>query len=527
MDLSKYEEIFRRESERYLSELDDLLSEVEAALSDPGLWGEIHGKVHSIKGMARALSLESISGLCHHVESWCKAFQNKEAQADPDSFATVEEGVELLKLLVSRKGEVESADTQQWHSRMTVRLEAGPGGGGGETVGEEEGRSARRPVQVKRIDEVRVRYSLIEELLGLGQEIQMLEKSIPPLAEDETLVGIKGWIDQAMALMKTFFFRLSHLRLMPIEDFMALFTHAVQRMARDAGKQVSLAVDGGEIQADVTLLERLREPLIHLLRNSIAHGIESPEERRAAGKPEAGKIRVAASAFKERLQLTIGDDGRGIDPGPIRTFLEEDRKMDPEAVASMPESEVLRTILEPDYSSMETTTDIAGRGVGMSVVAQAVEHMGGSLQIRSEMGKGSEFVVSMPLSLSIIHAITFKIGKYTLSIPTSAVAAIRRTAEAAEEEIERAVNLKRYLDPSKTPDSVFFHLIDLKREPEDAAKTAECLLADAIVGNRPLMVMPIGEPLSRVGLYSGIGVLENGDLSMVIDPRQLAGLRRP
>ncbi len=522
MDLSKYEEIFRSESERYLSQLDELVSRADSALADAGIWSEIHGKIHSIKGMARALSLDAISGFCHHVESWCKAFQSGQAAADRTGLETVEEAVELLKLLVARKGEVASPDTQQWYSKMTARLEKGPAAAGSR----EPDRPARRPVRVKPIDEVRVRYSLIEELLGLGQEIQMLEKTIPPLPDDDTMAGIKGWIDQAMALMRTFFFRLSHLRLMPIEDFMALFTHAIKRIARDADRKVALEVAGGEIQADVTLLERLREPLIHLLRNCIAHGIESPQERITAGKPETGRIRVAASTVKERLRLEISDDGKGIDPGPIRTFLGRNRKMTPEQIDAMSEGEVLRTILEPDYSSMKTTTDIAGRGVGMSVVAQAVEHMGGSLGIRSKTGGGSTFIISMPLSLSIIYAVTFRIGPYVMSIPTSAVASIRTAAEASEEQIAAAVDLKQYLESQDRRERVFTHLIGLKPGQRGNGGGVSGILTDDIVGNRPLMVMPIREPLSQVGLYAGVGVLENGDLSMVVDPAQLKKLRQ-
>ncbi len=525
MDLAKYEEIFRRESDRYLGELEEMMREAQDGSGARPCWEEMHGKIHSIKGMARALSRGKISDLCHRLEAWCKALQDGMDEDPRSALDTLEEGIELLKLLVAREGDLDSPQLQQDYSQLVARLETPPSGRG--PTGAVAAPGVRpRSVFVKSIDEVRVRYTLIEELLGLGQEIQMLEKTVPPIPEDETLLGVQNWIDDAMALMKTFFFRLSHLRLMAIEDFMALFTHAIHQLSRECEKKVQLEVTGGEIQADAALLERLREPLIHLIRNCIAHGIESPEERIAAGKPERGTIRVAAAAFKERLQLTIADDGRGIDPAPIREFLANKRRHTQARIDAMGEEELLRTILQPDYSSMKETTDIAGRGVGMSVVSQAIQHIGGSLGIRSETGKGTAFEISMPLSLSIIHAITFCVGPYTFSVPTSEVSSVYRTADMTESDARAEIDLKRFFSEGAPPEKSL-HLIALK-EPGAARALSTpipCgILADRIVGNRPLMVMPIGDPLSRVGLYSGIGVMENGDISMLLDPAQLTAL---
>ncbi|MCF8079822.1 MAG: Hpt domain-containing protein [Desulfobacterales bacterium] len=522
MDLSKYEEIFHRESGRYLSELEDLLIRLKVTPEESGLWAEVHGKVHSIKGMARALSLEQISVLCHRVENWCKEFQSGTGGEAGHNLDTVEEAVDLLKLLVARRGEVESADTRQWYSRVTELLEAGPATTAG-SEGKAQKGSLPRAVAVKPIDEVRVKYTLIEELLGLGQEIQMLEKNRPSLPHDETMVEVQNWTDQAMALMKNFFFRLSQLRLMPVEDFMSMFTHALHRFSTDSGKKAKMDIVGGDVQADVTLLERLREPFLHLLRNCIAHGIEGPEERRAAGKPEEGSICVEAAAFKERLHLKISDDGRGIDPEPIRRFLKDKRKMDEQEIAGLTEEDLFRTISRPDYTTMKEATDIAGRGVGMSVVSQAIEHLGGKLNIRSEPGKGTTFDIFLPLSLSIIHAITFRSGPFTFSVPTSEVASIKRAGEMVQENGKGVVDLAGFIARTKIPAMPGSHIIELKTDAMKAegGNAPTGILAGGIVGNRPLMVMPITEPLSKVGLYSGIGIQENGDVSLVLDVGQL------
>lgn len=527
MDITKYEKIFSEESEKYLKGLVTLLIQVEKDLGRDELWGEIHGKVHSIKGMSRALSLDKITHLSHSIENWCKQFQEGVKSPTPDTVQLILDGAELLRLLVAKKGNIDSPENQKWYDTLISRFEKDPEEMPKESPPGETSRSSI-PSFPERIDQVRVKYPLIEELLGFSQEILLLENRLPPLPKGSP--GLKNWIDHYTSMLKALYFRLAGLRLMSVGDFAELFVKSIRNLAKQYNKQVAGEVIGGEVQADIALLERLREPFIHLLRNSIVHGIEPPEERIRAGKKAEGKITLEASSERDSLVIKITDDGRGIDRSAITKYLKGKRSLTDKEIVEMPEEAFLNTILSTDFSSAYETSDMAGRGIGMSVVTQAIEYLGGSMTIRSEPSKGTEFVFRLPLYLSVIYALSFKIGKYALSIPTIYVESIDRResilpegddsffdlrgllgVEARNEKLSYVLNLSYPEDP---------HAFPPREGPGNNGHIH--LEADSIIGNRPIMVMPVGELVARAGVFSGVGIMENGDLSILFDMQSLS-----
>jgi two-component system chemotaxis sensor kinase CheA len=266
MDLQKYQKIFSQESDKYLRELDRLLIRVEKDLSNLELWADIHGKIHSIKGMARALSIDKITVLGHAMENWCKQFQEGARDATSDNVQLIFQGGDLLRLLVARMGDIGSADDQRWYDNTISQLRKGP-----EAISDEADRkkplSRNADSYVERMDYVRVKYSLIEELLGLSQEIMLLEKSFPPLSLEQISYGLKNWIDDYTSMLKGLHFRLAQLRLVSVADFADIFVKTIRNLGKENNKVVKFDVIGGELEADITLLERLREPALRALRN--------------------------------------------------------------------------------------------------------------------------------------------------------------------------------------------------------------------------------------------------------------------
>lgn len=518
MDISKYQKIFTKESNKYLKELDDLLIRVEKDILNSDLWREIYGKIHSIKGMARALSLEKITELGHSMEDWCKAFQDGSVQATPPAIQLLFHGIELLSLLVSKMGDISSAEDQRWYNTLISQLQKSPEDFSPRDLPEKVLPSITESFPGM-IDYVRVKYSLIEELLGLSQEIMLLEKSIPPLLYKQISAGVKHWIDDYTSRLKGLHFRLAQLRLMSVGDFADLFVKTIRNLAKENGKEVGFEVIGGEIQADITLLDRLREPLIHILRNAISHGIEPPDERARLGKDIEGKIILEARRERDSLILKISDDGRGISRSAIMTYLKKKRSLNDEQISRMSEEEIFDSILNPDFSSASETTDMSGRGIGMNVVAQAIAFLGGTFKIRSEPSKGTAFILRLPVSLSIIHAITFKIGEYTLSIPTSYVESIDREEEISTDG-EHFYDLRGLLGVNSNIGK-FSHIIKIQSPGQKYGKGVEKpgvgMVVDSIVGNKPMMIMPIGEILAKAKLFSGVGIMENGDISILLD----------
>ena len=263
---------------------------------------------------------------------------------------------------------------------------------------------------------------------------------------------------------------------------------------------------------------------MHLLRNSIAHGIEPPDERVKGGKNQEGKIVLEADKRGDSLILKVSDDGRGIDRTAITKYLKNKIPMSDEEISRMPDDEFFNAILSVDFSSTHGTTQLAGRGIGMDVIARAIGYLNGSMTIHSEPSKGTQFVIRLPLSLSIVYAIVFQLGEYILSIPTSNVASIERTEAISSEESGAFYDLGDRLGidaQTRKPTRI----LKLRQPPgingATAGETPVRFAVDAIIGNMPLMVMPLGELLARAGSFAGVGIMENGDISILLDMDKL------
>ncbi len=272
-------------------------------------------------------------------------------------------------------------------------------------------------------------------------------------------------------------------------------------------------------------MNRLREPFMHLMRNFIAHGIENPEGRSRAGKNPEGRILLEAERKGNKLLLKIEDDGRGIDQAAIRRFLRKKRLMKDSEIYGLSENELLKSIFLPGFSTAGETTTLAGRGIGMDVVVRTIENLGGAIEVFSAPSKGTRFVMQFPLFLSIIDAFIFTVGPYTLSIPTTHIEAVE--SAAAPESLKKRDSLeqlKDFLCIEKTADRPS-HIIRLKSPEEVVSPNSDSagmrFAVDSIIGNTPLMAMPVGELLAKAKFFAGVGIMESGEISMLLDTEKL------
>ena len=526
MDLTKYKNIFAQESRKYLEDLDPLLISVEKDCSDRELWKQIHGKIHSIKGMARALSMESISSLCHLMEAWCKQFQQGSCKAGKADVQSLFEGLDVLALLVGSWGVDASPEQKKQREDLMARFEKEPSQDRPQVAMGLENISVHSP---KGIEHVRIAYSVIEELLGHSQEIILLEKSLPMLSEELISSGLKNWIDHCNSMLKGLYLRLAMLRLAPVADFAKLFDKTIRDLARKHGKEAKIEIVGGELLVDIALMNRLKEPFMHLMRNFIAHGIEEPEERSKAGKSKEGKIFLEAERKDNKLLLKMEDDGRGIDQHAIRRFLKEKKSMKEGEISRLSESELLKVIFLPGFTTAREATTLAGRGIGMDVVMRTIENLGGSIEVVSEPYKYTRFIMQFPLFLSVINAFIFTVGPYTLSIPTTRIEAVESVcSNATTEKRASLVPLKDFLCMEQNADDRPSHIIRLKNSADETVSNCDSagmrFAVDSIIGNTPLTTMPVGELLAKTKIFAGVGMMETGEISMLLDVEKLQKL---
>jgi two-component system chemotaxis sensor kinase CheA len=320
------------------------------------------------------------------------------------------------------------------------------------------------------------------------------------------------------------------MRMVPIGQLFRRMTRLVRDLARKSGKQAELDLHGEDVELDRTIVEELHDPLVHMLRNSMDHGLEPPAEREAKGKPAAGRIRLAASHQAGMIVIEISDDGRGLDRNRIFRKAVE-RGLVP-ADAKLSDTEVFHLIFEPGFSTAEQITDVSGRGVGMDVVRKHINKLRGRIDIVSSSGSGTTFLLKVPLTLAIIDGLIVAVGGERFIVP---IFAVREMFRAAPEQVftvegkgEMAMVRGRLLP-----------LVRLSSRLGVAARSGDpceglmivgesgsrvfCLLVDELVGKQEVVIKSLGPAFREARGFAGGAILGDGRVGLILDLAAIAG----
>lgn len=319
-------------------------------------------------------------------------------------------------------------------------------------------------------------------------------------------------------------------RLTPVEPVFRRLQRTGREIAASLGKTVRLVVEGQDVQLDKTIVDGLHEPLLHVLRNALDHGIEAPRERVAAGKPEQGLVRLAAVRRANTVVIEVQDDGGGLDPARIRSAAIKAQLIDARAVAQLTDDEALRLILKPGFSTAVTVTNLSGRGVGMDAVQAAIARLGGSLDLSSRPGEGTTIALTLPLALVLAPLMVVASGGERFAIPLDDIAEI---VQVAAKDVS-AVRLGRAM-PLRGRPIPLLRLADLLDRPAPAAGSALKIVVvrtggdliglevDAIHHRLDAVLQPLGGLLARLPGVAGTVPQGNGQLLLVLDVAELIG----
>jgi chemosensory pili system protein ChpA (sensor histidine kinase/response regulator) len=364
---------------------------------------------------------------------------------------------------------------------------------------------------------------------------QQLSRALSESAND--LVNLQGNLDEITRQYETLLLQQSRVssdlqeglmrtRMVPFDALVPRLRRVLRQAASDTGKQVQLKVDGASGEMDRNVLDRMTAPLEHMLRNSMAHGLELPADRRKAKKAEEGTVRIAVQREGSEVVLKVSDDGRGMDKKAIRAKAIERGLMKPDA--ELTDDELYGLVLETGFSTAETVSRLAGRGVGMDVVYSEIRQLGGTLQIKSEEGKGSEFIIRLPFTLAVTQAVFVKIGETSFAVPIASVQGVGRidrkelakqlstdkpvfTYAGEEYAIHDIGRLIGHL-PAKAQDSLQMPLL-LARSGD--LRTAICI--DQVLGSREIVVKPVGPQVSSVPGIFGATIMGDGRVVVILD----------
>ncbi len=627
---------FLIEAEEILDSLDQDLIELEQNPTDKELLNKIFRGMHTLKGGAGFLNLESIVELAHKLEDIFNKLRNDEMTLDSDKMDIIFEGIDYLKSAIENLKEneeipdieeikpvlsklesvlsgdssiqveiqpeseekteqeiefVEDLDPQlkelftkfkgkslaeileeiillppderpdmsvieklealiaegkdisdfikkkEQQPPQPAKQEPPPARSNGAGSNEAKPKKPKSEKKEKKEEVIRVDVDRVETLMNLVGELVLDRNRIVRLAytnltgndrseeavEDilEAITGLSRTVsDLQDAVMK--------LRMQPVKRVFSKFPRIVRDLAKKLNKKVQLELEGEETEIDRSILDKIEEPLIHLVRNAIDHGIETPEERIQKGKPEVGTIKLAAYQEGDRIILLIEDDGRGIDVEKVKRKAVEKGLITPEQAENLSDKEAYELILMPGFSTADKVSDVSGRGVGMDVVASTIHSLRGSIEIESELGKGTKILMKLPLTVAIIRTLMVGIQDRIFAIPLFSVVEIVKYDPAS---VKQVGQFKSFM----LRDEVFLmftlnELFEVEESPHKQfviiVRVGEKNIAIAVeelFGEEEIVIKPLGKLLNNTPGVAGATITGDGKVVLIIDTNSLIG----
>lgn len=382
-------------------------------------------------------------------------------------------------------------------------------------------RQAPEGKQAKANENVRVPAERLDELMDRVGELVIAQSRLSQLAGGSGDLQLRAVSEDVERLSGELRDTMMVLRMVPVTQLFGRFRRLVHDLAIETGKSIELVTEGETTEVDKSVVERLADPLVHLVRNSCDHGLETPEERRAAGKDPVGRIMLSARQAAGEVIITIRDDGRGINRERVRAKAEASGLITPNAQLS--DQELLQLIFQPGFSTAQQVTNLSGRGVGMDVVKRTVEALRGTINMASKPGEGSNIELSIPLTLAIIDGLLVRVGSGRYVIPLSAV---EECLELSVEEDMRSrgrsfISLRDSLVP-------FIRLRDLfltGTKPDQFQKVVVVstgservgLVVDQIIGDHQTVIKSMSKLHHDVATFSGATILGDGGVALILD----------
>lgn len=378
-------------------------------------------------------------------------------------------------------------------------------------------------LSIKLNKSVRVDISKLDTLMNLVGEFLITKSRLKTYLKDVTEEAslTLDYLDRITSDMHDM---VMSLRVEPIERVFNRFPRMIRDLSRTLNKKVEFIMEGKETEVDMTIIDELSDPLVHLLRNSMDHGIESPEERLRSGKPEVGTISLKAYHDGNKVVIQVSDDGQGIDMDKVVQKAVDRGLVKSSEIENLTKSQIIDFLFMSGFSTSEQVTEISGRGVGLDVVKNKVEELGGSIDVITEKGKGTTFLLSFPLTLSMIDALLVKVGHEIYAVPLSTIIEILELKQEAIQKIRNKdsfvykgnitplVRLKDLLKLEDTSDERELQVFVVRK-----GERLIGIVVDKVLGQQEIVIKSPGRYLSDYKFISGVTILGDGGISLIID----------
>jgi len=549
------------EAEEILEQLDPLFVELEQKGQDPEIINEIFRGMHTLKGAAGFLGFQNVVDVAHRAETILKKVREGEIHISPEITDAILKATDTLRLLISHikaKEEVseniqpvlelldktlEKSSSEQLKEADQPETEQKPE----EPLSEEpetkipkaEDTVTQIPKEKeKEVSTLRVDVERIDKVMDLAGEIVLARNRLLNLsnkleakyAGDEHVEGLietTSFLDRVtsdlqLAVMK--------MRMQPLQKVFVKFPRMVRDLARALNKEVDLEIIGEDTEVDKSVIEHIGDPLVHIIRNSLDHGIETPEERELKGKSPKGKIVINAYQKGTQIVIDITDDGKGIDYEAVKAKAITKGLITLEEAEKMSEEAIINLIFLPGFSTKDVSTEVSGRGVGMDVVKSNVAKLNGYVEIFTEKDKGTTFRISLPLTLAIIQAMMVQVGNEIYAIPQSMIEETLRISINDIKEVtgQKVLTIRDRVLP-------LFLLNDILGAPDNTDNDRKyvlvasvgdrkfCISVESVLGQEEIVIKTINGIDSEECGIMGATITGDGKVVLILD---LAGLSR-
>ncbi|MBP2142906.1 two-component system chemotaxis sensor kinase CheA [Methanococcus voltae] len=389
-----------------------------------------------------------------------------------------------------------------------------------------EGQSKKS--ESKKSQTVRVNIEKLDKLMNLVGEVVINRANFTQIATKYDLKELHNAVGRLNMLSTELQEEVMSMRMIPVAFVFNRFPRTVRDTARALNKEIDFIIEGSEIELDRTVLDELAEPLTHLIRNSLDHGIEHSDVRKQQGKPEKGLLKLIATRERDRVNIVIKDDGKGINPDAIRNNVVKKGLMSRDEVDKLTDNEAINLIFLPGFSTAEKVSDVSGRGVGMDVVRTKIESLGGSVSVHSEVGKGSEIVLHLPLTMAIIQTLLVKLKDQIYALPLTSVLDV---VSVNKEEInnlegQEAIIYRDHILPVTWLCDALHQYNDCSSKEiyvvvVEKNKGKIGLILDEVIGRDEIVVKPLTGILKNINGLAGATILGDGKVALILDLNNL------
>lgn len=532
----EYREIFMAEALEYYDAMSRHISELERNPADEAALNELFRLMHNLKSNARAMGYNAIGEVAHHMETIFGLIRSKERSFTGSIVPVLFKGIDTIGEMIRAVGEAADLPDVAGLLDNLDRLVRGEEPVLEDEQTDDEEDNSRR---LELSDLVYIQIKKLDHLLNLVGELIIDRDRVLTLSQELGVPALQAAASHLSRIADELQYSVMDARLVGVGSLFNKFPRVVRDVAAAEKKEVNLTIVGEDIQIDRNILQIIADSLLHLVRNAIGHGLETPAERQAAGKPAQGQLTLSAQAERDDVLIQVRDDGRGINVESVRRKAVE-RGLVPAQVATGLDDDAVRAFLfEPGFSMAQEVTEISGRGVGLDVVKLAIDSLGGQLRVESVLGQGTTFTLVLPTSIAVKGALLFQLDQRNYALPlmhTDSVVSLKPERfnvvggllmTRVQEENVPVVSLRQLLhnDDGSLPAATKADLVgrqDIIIVNYNNRKLG--LIVDRFLRQQDIVVKPMSKPLDVIDLFGGVTLLGSGQVCLVLDVPALTRL---